>query len=391
MQSPGKIILLLLLTLFLHNNINAAVDTASDFILKLESEKSDVYVGEPFKVTMVFKKRHNHDAVDFKLVPPQTPHFWIKDESQGRQFEEKGFTISRQVYIIAAQQAGSQHIGSAQMKVATRKYARDAWGQWMPGLRWESYFSNSLDIAVIALPKDVLLVGDFTMTAQADTQDIEANEAVNVTVTVSGSGNFEDIGSMKPVISGVSVFDEEGVTKAFVEQGRYRGAWHQKLAFISRHDFIIPPMILHYFDPKSKTIKKLETESIPVHVRNTSPLKAKNLIIERGRSQEESTEQEEFFHTVDWKVSSFIGVLVGLFFGIMLMLLPWKEWMQRQKSNRSVALNDSKAVLALLLQHLDDAEAEAMAILIEGNLFEGKNTSVDKKSLKALLKRLQVD
>jgi hypothetical protein len=356
-----------------------------DFVLEMVSDKRRVYVGEPFKVTLIFKKRHNHEAVDFKFTPPQIKHFWIKEETSGRSFEEKGYTVTKQSYIMAAQQPGTQQIGSAQMKIATRSYARDAWGQFMPNLKWRTYFSNTLDLNVSVLPENVDLVGEFEITAEADKSAAEPDTAVNVTLRITGSGNFEDIGSLKPSIAGVSVFEEEPQTKGYIENGNYKGVWKQKMALVGDRDFTIPPIRLRYFDTNSSTVKTIETKAIPVKVKGalTEPRK---LTIERAPD-------EAFSETPrGGRSAAVVPFLFGLILGVSLAAVtPFVVRRIRTGSDKEPkrSVNDHKAVLAFLLQHMNDEEAAVMARKLEGNLYEGGNEPIEKKALKALLKRLE--
>ena len=359
-----------------------------DFMLELSSNQKEVFVGEPFKVVLTFKQRHNNNAVDSKFVPFDAKYFWTKEQSDGSRFEKDGFTVTQYVFILAAQQSGVQHISAAEIKIATRNNRRNTWGMWTQGIKWHSYFSNGLDIKVKPLPLGVTLVGNFTIKAEADKTDIDANEAVNLVVKITGSGNFEDIGSLKPSLPGVSVYDEEGVIKAHIERGEYKGVWSQKMAFVSQNDFVIPPIILEYFDPKSGTVKRVKTQPVSVHVRNAMPKQPdQSIVIERADETAENTSKTPIVIT-DWKLPLIFGLLGGVILGVLLSLLPWKTWLSRSKDRGSVGIGDHKAVLVLLLQHLDDEEAVKMVDILEGNLFEGKNSPVDKKVLKALIKRL---
>jgi len=359
-----------------------------DFILELSTNQKEVYVGEPFEVVLTFKQRHNNRAVDSKFVPFEAKNFWTKEQSDGKRFEENGFSITEHTFILAAQKKGLQHIGAAEIKIATRKNSRDSWGMWMQGVKWRSYFSNGINLEAKPLPQGLTLVGDFKIRVEADKTEIDANEGVNLTLTISGSGNFEDIGSLKPSVAGVSVFDEEGVTKAYIEDGEYKGVWSQKMAFVSQSDFTIPSISLDYFDPKDGKIKSIKTKSIAVKVRNSTPKANEKIVIERADESESSRETVPTVVT-DWKFPLFIGVLAGLIIGFFLGTLPWKKYLSRKHEGHSVNISDRKAVLALLLQHLDDEEAVKMVELLEGNLFEGKSNVIDKKELKALLKGLE--
>ncbi len=361
------------------------ISKESPFILTMESEKSSVYVGEPFKVTITLKQRHDAEAVDSKFLPPQMKNLWIKEQQQGRRFEEGDYSVTKITYIMAAQRAGAQHISKTQLQVAQRSHSRDAWGQWFPQLQWRSYFSNGLDIEAKALPEGVNLVGDFNATLAIDKQEIEANEAVNVVLRISGSGNFEDIGSLKPHIDGVSVYEEEPVTKGNLENGEYSGIWSQKMAMVSDHNYTIPPISLRYFDLKTDQIKTIQTNAISVHVTGAVSKKEQHVSVERPK-EEPNTETKQTPQIQQLPLPWWAIALLGVFGGIIIALLPWQR-LKVQRTHTPKMASGDKASLNVLLRHLDDPEAAQMAVLLERKLYEGDQTPIDKAALKKLLKR----
>ncbi len=373
--------------------VQMQVTKDSPFLLEMSSEKKSVYVGEPFKVTLLFKQKPNSDAVDSEFTGPELKNFWIKEEQQHRRFEEGEYSVTRLVYIMAAQKAGEQEIPPARMKIATRSGSRDAWGQWFQTLKWRSYFSNMLKMDVKPLPEGVGLIGDFAIEAAVDKREIEPNEAVNVTLSVRGSGNFEDIESQKPYISGVSVFEEKPVIEDSLENGEYKGVWKQKFALVSDGSFTLPSFTIRYFDPASQSVKSISTEPIPITVRGEVKAEEKPLVIERAAEAEDETaagsEPLKISSEGEWLIVG--GVLAGVLAGVMLALLPWKHLRRKRESQSKIRLKDHKAVLALLMRHRDDAEAAAMTQLLEENLYAGAANAIDKKALKQLVKRLETE
>lgn len=361
----------------------------SQFILRLETDKKRVYVGEPFTLTILFKQKHGANAVDSKFTLPPMKNFWVKEESDGRKFEEDGYTVQRLNYVLAAQKSGYHTIKPARIEIAARTQRQDTWGQWFATLKWRTYFSNELELEVLPLPKDISIVGTFQIDAEVDKTEVNASEAVNMTISIKGSGNFEDIQGFKPKIPGVGIFDEEPSTEAYMEQGVYKGVWRQKIAFVPTRDFTIEPFTLHYFDLESNSTKSIQTRPIAIHVTHTAsvstsePLKIK-------RSKEATpvvTKQQEGDTTSALGGGSFLwGLGIGLVFGVLLGLLPWSTWLHR-KSRQPVRFKDERDALSVLLNHLDDADAADMATKLEAKLYEGKAVTIDTKKLKALYKK----
>lgn len=364
----------------------------SPFILSMEADKKSVYVGEPFKVVVTFSQRHNSNAVDSKFLPPKLHDFWIKEELKGRRFEEGNYSVNRLSFIMAAQKSGNFSLPPAQIKIATRSHSRDAWGQWLPALKWRTYFSNTVSMQVVPLPSGVDLVGNFTISAEADKDHLEANEAVNVRLTIRGSGNFEDIDSQKPTIENVTVYEEEGVTKAYIENDIYRGSWTQNFAFVADNSFIIPSFTLEYFDPVAKSIKAISTEPIAInladrHAHSDEPLKIQRPV-SAVNLPEESTIGDSF--ATEWGVPIAIGTVLGFITGVLAMVLPWRRWIaQRQRTESKFDPEDRRQLLMFLLPYRDDEEAARMINNLEFELYHAEASSIDKKALKALLKRLR--
>lgn len=360
------------------------------FILEMKTDAKEVRVGEPFAVQVRFKMRHNAQALDSKYTPPEIKNIWVKKEEQGERFEAGDYTVTELTYIMAAQKTGLQNIGAAQMKIAARTRTRDAWGQWMPTMKWRSYYSNDLDINVTALPKSVTLVGDLKMDISVDAKTVQANEAVNVELAIEGVGNFEDIGSLKPYVANVSVFEEEPKINESIDYGNYKGEWRQKFTFVGDGDFEIPAFHLKYFNTKSQTIKTLTTQPIAISVKGGRVASQKEQVhVEKAQGSDNT--QDEHVTVIasedNLSVKSFgLGILVGLMITFLGFVIPWSKFKFRHDS---VSLSDEKSLITLLMPYVDDASVKEMVNLLEARVYNGSDEKVDKKILKNMVKKYQ--
>lgn len=350
--------------------VSAAKD--KEFVLELSSRKKSVYVGETFDITLMFKQRRDSKAVDSKFIPPELKGFWIKSESQPARVEEGEYVITKLTYTLAAQRAGNQKVTKAQMRIATRSGKRDPWGAFMPSIKWKGYFSNELDIDVKPLPVGVDLIGNFAISVKAEKKEVNANEAVNIKIEVTGVGNLEDIKSFKPHIEDVSVFDE----KISIEGNKLT----QNIAFVTERDFTIPSFSLKYFDTKTKSVKTIRSEAIAVKVKNA---KAKEeLTIKREENQSEgvvSVSRGEFD-----KLTLMVTFILGLLIGVAIMLIkPFKF----SKKEKTVSLKEPKNLLMKLLPYRDDEDVKKVVDILEKNIYSGETLELDNKALKEVLKR----
>jgi len=355
-------------------------DKDADFLLTLETEKKEFFVGEPFELTLLFKQKRSAEAVDSKFTTPSMKGFWIKGESKPERRDDGEYAITTVRYILAAQREGDLKIEPAQMSIASRTSSRDVWGSFAPQIKWRSYFSNELALNIKPIPFGAELVGEFTISSKADKTKINPNEAVNVTVEVHGSGNLEDIKTFKPYVEDVSVFDE----KILVEGMKLT----QKLALVSDNDFVVPPFELKFFNPKTKKIETISTNEIKVEVsgQKVEP----ELKIKREETQSPAVENSEEPQVVKNEFSTMwmsLIFILGIVFGIVLMLL---KPLSLFKSEKSINIKDEKLLLVKLLPFKDDKEVQEILDILENNLYSQDKKKIDKKVLKELVQKYEI-
>ncbi len=348
------------------------------FVLTLQSDKKEVYVGEPFEMKLLFKQRNDAEAIDSEFIAPNFNGFWVKDESKSKRYKKDGYTITEKIYKLAPQRVGELKISSAQMRIAFRTHTRDPWAGIISRIKWKSYYSNELSLDVKALPNGLNLVGDFKISAEIDKNTIKANEAVNVTIKVMGEGNLEDVKSFKPILDGVSVFDE----KIKVVDG----VLTQKMAFVSDGDFTIPPFSLKFFNPETKEIKTIQTKAFHIRVKNSKP-KQETLNIQKAKVQkQESTKSTINSCNVSILYGSvifFLGMVIGMF---LSLLKPF----QKSKKIKPLDMKDEKLLFIKLLPYKDDLQVAEILEIIETNFYADTKTIIDKKRLKEVVTRYDI-
>ncbi|HIP54437.1 MAG TPA: oxygen-tolerance protein, partial [Sulfurimonas autotrophica] len=225
------------------------------------------------------------------------------------------------------------------------------------------------------------IVGNFTIEAKADKLEINPNEAVNVTIRVTGDGNLEDIESFKPYIPGVNVFDEKINIKGDVLT--------QKLAFVADKDFTIPPISLAFYNLATKRVEKISTKPIAIKVKGD--VKKSELKIQREESVQ--TPQNESHVTskerVSDKFSIIFAFIIGVIFGIVVMLFV--KPLKMLKKEKTLHLNDEKLLLIKLLPYKErDDEVRKVVEILESNLYSSKKEKIEQKMLKELLKKYDI-
>lgn len=356
-------------------NLNA------DFVLTLKSAKKELYVGEPFTLTMYLKQNKNAQAADSKFIAPKFKGFWIKSQGQQQRTQNSDSIITKVVYNLAAQREGNLTIEPAQLKIATR-VGSSSWGMLMPQVRWRTYYSNSVNLHIKPLPNKAKLIGNFKISATAEKTEVNPNEAVKVTVEVDGEGNLEDIESFKPYLNGVNVFDEKINIKG--------NKLTQKLVFVGDSDFTIAPFKLHFFNPKTKRVEEIKTR--PIHIKVNGNVKKKALVV-KSDTNSETNEAVAVTKPVKMEVQNnylYIGLafVIGLLLGASLLFF---KGFKSEKKATKIDLNNEKLLLIKLLPYKEsDAEIAKIVAILEQNIYSSKKEKIDKKVLKELIKRYNI-
>ncbi len=360
----------------------ASQDKSAPFVLSLKASKEDVFVGEPFKLYLELKQDRNAAVVDSKFIEPDFKGFWVKEKAQATREETPEYIITKTSYTLAPQREGNLTIKPARLKIATRINQQDMWGSFMPQIKWKNYYSNEVTIHAKALPNNAKIVGNFTISAVADKTEITPSEAVNVTVTVKGNGNLEDIESFKPYINGVNVFAEKIVIKS--------DTLTQKLAFVSDKDFTIPPFKLAFYNLKTQRVEQIKTKAIHIKVKG-SPKTSSSLEIKKA-PQESLTIKKADNNSGSSASVNYIVVLIAFLIGIgvgiaVMILKPFKISKREKKLN----IKDEKLLLLKLLPYKDsDPDVQKIVDILEGNFYGEQKGKIDKKLLKEILKKYDI-
>lgn len=357
------------------------------FIVTLETDKSSVYVGEPFEMKVSFKRRQNINTLGESISLPESKNIWIKSEHKGQTYLKDRYEIHDNQYAMSSQQSGKLSLGPLRWDLKVRSKTKDYWGSFMATAKTRTVFSNELDIEVKPLPTGIDLVGDMSITAHVNKNEINSGEAVNLSIEVKGRSNIEDIASFSIHLDGAQAFNEDPKVSHYLQNGKYFGSFIQKSALVAERDFTIPSFELKYMDVQTDTVKTLKTEKIRIKVLNSAPIKKEELKI--SRPDEEVKDINIKGSALNYLQGSLL-LLAGFVLGLIAAIIPWNRFLKRENTKYTVLAKESKEVLQLLMSHMhEDKEIEGLVKKLSENLYEGKSHDIDKKRFKELVKRLQ--
>ncbi|OIP02317.1 MAG: hypothetical protein AUJ98_01685 [Bacteroidetes bacterium CG2_30_33_31] len=254
--------------------------------------KNSAYVGEPILVTQkIYSKKQIANITDFK--EPSYTGFW-KEMIDIGQLKLTKETYNNQVYnvvviqkmIIFPQNSGTLQIGSFNLKavitIVTSRKPRDQWEQWMYGNKINTSQNTNVEVNS---PKQIIkvkplpekgkpnnfngIVGNYTLTATVDKNKVNANDALNLKISLKGSGNIDLLDITPPDFpSDFEVYDPKISTKSDNSVGGVSGSKTWEYLIIPRKEgkFEIPAISFSYFDVNRGSYVNLKSNSFNIEV-----------------------------------------------------------------------------------------------------------------------------
>ena len=279
-------------------NTNDPQVSGKDLFLRCIPSKKSVYVGEQVVLTYKLYTKVPVSSVSLSKVPSYAG-FWTKDISDNngtlKQSSEyvngiEYTTAEIQKMIIVPQRSGKFTIDPMTMEcVAQIRTQRNNSRSMDP---FEAFFndpffnrnitnvqkelsSQSFSIEAKKLPEDAKpasfagAVGNYKFTSSIDKTELSTNEAVTLTLTVSGSGNIELLQMPEPVFPpDFEVYDPKITISTDVNSQGMTGTKKAEYLAIPRRagSFSIPPVEFSFFNSSSESYQTLISEPYELSV-----------------------------------------------------------------------------------------------------------------------------
>jgi uncharacterized glyoxalase superfamily protein PhnB len=267
-----------------------------DVFAKIEVSRTNVMLGEKLTARLKVYTRFSivgFDSMDF----PSFDGFYNRAVDQGNQIQMEQEVVNGVTYqvgvirtfVLYPQKTGKLEISPLSMTAIVRQEVqgrrRSFWDPF--GISYQDIpmelRSKPVTITVDPLPAGRPvdfsgLTGNFKLTAKMDRNEVRSNEAVNLTVTISGEGNLFQV--QKPKIDfppDIEAYDPKVSDNIKVTAGGISGSKTFEYVLIPRYagDFEIGPFNFSYFDPSSKTYKN-------------SGAPAFDLVVEKGKGDDDA-------------------------------------------------------------------------------------------------------
>jgi hypothetical protein len=237
------------------------VQGSGDFIVSLELNKRKAYVGEQILASYKIYSRFQDlrfESIEYASIDG----FWTETiEEEVVEWEPQLAVINGIQYRVAVlkreilfpQRSGKLSIGSTRISALGKNSFFGRYNQLNAS-------SKSVTVEVLPLPepRPAGFVGTFeqlTCVAEVDRSELNANEAINFNVKLSGKGNLKMLDALPfSFPPDIEIFDPKRTDKINVSAVGMSGTRVFDYVLIPRSagGYKIPPMEISYFDPTQK-------------------------------------------------------------------------------------------------------------------------------------------
>ncbi len=352
-------------------------------LFRLKLSKNTAYVGEPVIAQLELKIRRTLHIVDYRFEMPKFENFWVKElKTTNKYLEEHGaYLIKRIKLLLIPQKAGRYVIGPAIFKYAVPTHNVDMFGFSVTAPVWKSVASNSAALVAKPLPRDVDIVGEFSIEAKVDRREVDAGKPVNLTLTIKGEGNLESFNGIELTIPKATVYADTPKRSERFENGHLISTFTQTFSIIADSDYTIPKIEIPYFNPKQKAIGTLATEPITIKVRGAKIVATTNTTATSQPIGKKACANGGAF---SWR-----SFLFGFASAVVLFVLGWGVLRLLPMRRRvKVVWSDKRTLLNRLMPYISkDKEAASLAQALYEEIYEGKKHYIKKKDVEAIVRR----
>ena len=267
----------------------AAARTGEPFFLVAAVSNQNPYVNE--SLTLAVRFYYSRNFYDAPYQKPTVSNIFMEDDgkSDGTQnIDGTLYHYEEQRYQLVAPQPGKATIGPATVHYKTGSSPFAAFDRLFGGAAVsaeKTARSNPITLSVRPLPTEGQPVSfsgavgsNFFLKAQASPEQVEAGEAINVSVTVQGAGNLKVTHNLEfPPLDGFKIYP--AASTSGLSQGKNGTTIGYKvfkavLVPAASGIYTLPSFKWSYFDPIAATYKTLQSEPISLTVtpasKNTS-------------------------------------------------------------------------------------------------------------------------
>ncbi|PIU83767.1 MAG: hypothetical protein COS68_02250 [Elusimicrobia bacterium CG06_land_8_20_14_3_00_38_11] len=251
-------------------------------------DKKRVFVNEAITYTFrFFTARNLYSNPEYR--PPNFTGFMVEDLPPQKNYQTiidgKRYNVIEIKTALFATSPGNYNLGEASLLASVRDFTNDPFGNFFDDDFFKGFFdggktvsvkSKPLSVEVLPLPSEnkpanfSSAVGSYDIKSSADKSEVEVNNPITLTVTISGFGNVKSILEPKfPNIAGVRKYDT--ISSVNISKSNYKVSgsktFNTVIVPLNPGYVIIPEFEFSYFNPSEKEYKRIKSNSIKIKVK----------------------------------------------------------------------------------------------------------------------------
>lgn len=352
-----------------------------DYVFQIQVDRPEFFLGDEVNLQVTFKIKKSLSANQINLSLPEAKDLLFTKIGQTNS-EDKSYNISVLTFKVKANNFGTFNIPNLVATIGNQNNNRlDDFFFTRQINQRKKIFSNHLTLTVKPLPDALKIFGNFTIKASVDKDKAKEGDAINLTVSISGNGNFEDIEKFNLNIDEATVFSDDAIFDS--------KNWQQKFAIVAGKNFVIPSLKLDYFDKITQTKKTISTQPININVN-----KKNNFITKKTKTKSSANFDNKIEDNYKLKYYYLLlGVVLGLLIGFFGTQSSNKKKQDKNKNliKQIKSAKGNKQLFDLLLP-LNLKEFEIILQQLESNVYKKAVHKINKKEIIAIVKkRLKVN
>ncbi len=342
-----------------------------DYILQIEADKSTFYLGDEINLKVIFKvKKSLSTNNQVSIAMPEVKDLLFIKSNKSTQSVDENYNIHTLNYRLRADNFGTFNIPSVVASIGNRN--NNTFSNF-PAMgktnQIKKIHSNPLTVTVKPLPDALRIFGDFNIKASIDKTQAKQGQAVNLTVTIHGKGNFEDIEKFNLDIDSATIYSDD--TDFTYNQ------WQQKFAIVGGQDFIIPSLTFDYFDKITQSKKRITTEPISIQIEGKEIVQKLIEKIDQKPSNINSnlaTNDLKYYYLL-------LGIVIGALASALFVALKNKQPGKDKNLINQIRLARGDKALFDLLLPLNIAGLDAVLEQLEANIYKNSQHKIRKKDI----------
>lgn len=264
-------------------------EDGAPIFIRAAVDRDTVYVNQQITWTLGFYTDGRIDLLRSpEYSPPSSEGFWVEDMAPQKNYYsmigDKKYLVNEILRAFFPAAPGEYTIGAAEIEIVLDDFAgRTAFDDFFNLRRRRLGFGKArrlstdpIQVTVLPLPRQGRpgnfsgLVGrELQMSLTTDRTAVRAGEPVNVTLEITGEGNFKTMAAPEIAdIRGFKMYESGSSSELFKSNYVVSGRKITNFVLIPRDEgeAVIPPIELSYFDPYNRRYHTIQSQPLRLQV-----------------------------------------------------------------------------------------------------------------------------